>query len=332
MRDYAKISPQFWISKQAREIRKLGAHAQLVAIYLMSCPSSTMIGIYYLPINLIAHETGIPFDEVVCILKGLSELGYCRYDFDMEYVWVVDMADEQVGGQLKQGDNRIKSINESYLALPDLPFLSEFFERYKIQFHLEVHRKGSYSNNFGQDNSEPLQSPLQRVNNLNTPPLEGPSKPLRSQEQEQEQEKEQEQEQEINIVAKTRRCDQFVPEISEIGFVFSHWKTIMQHPNAKLDEKRRKLIKSALKLGYTAEQVCNAITGCSYTPHNMGDNERGQRYDGLHVILRDADQIDRFIANFHSPPQPPNPADKLNQSNWIASQRWLNAKMSESSE
>ena len=103
----------------------------------------------------------------------------------------------------------------------------------------------------------------------------------------------------------------------------------MQHPNAKLDDKRRKLIKTALKLGYSVEQLCYAITGCSYTPHNIGDNERGQRYDGLHVILRDADQIDRFISNFHSPPKPQNSADRLDQSNWLARQRWLNAKMNE---
>src|SRR6185312_11477677 len=115
MRDYAKVSPQFWISKQARSIRKLGAYAQLIAIYLASCPSSTMIGIYYLPISLISHETGISYEEVDSILKDLSSLNYCRYDFEMEYVWVIDMADEQIGGQLKPGDNRIKSINEAYL-------------------------------------------------------------------------------------------------------------------------------------------------------------------------------------------------------------------------
>ncbi len=95
--------------------------------------------------------------------------------------------------------------------------------------------------------------------------------------------------------------------------VFSYWKQTMQHPQAVLDVKRRKRIRQALASGYSVAQLCEAILGCSYTPHNMGDNEQGQRYDGLHVILRDAEQIDRFIRNAHSPPCPQNAANKLDE-------------------
>ena len=104
--------------------------------------------------------------------------------------------------------------------------------------------------------------------------------------------------------------------------VFEFWQTTLKHPQARLDDKRRKLIRKALQAGYhvndlkTAILGCSltphnmgvndrgqkydlktAILGCSLTPHNMGVNDRGQKYDGLHVILRDADQIDRFIHN-----------------------------------
>jgi hypothetical protein len=122
------------------------------------------------------------------------------------------------------------------------------------------------------------------------------------------------------------------PRVSDhdnLAAVFSHWKTTLQHPNAVLDEKRKKLIRTALKMGYSVAQLCDAITGCSYTPHNIGDNDRGQRYDGLHVILRDADQIDRFIRNAHNPPRPPNPADKLMKANITAGQNWLRKKLDE---
>ena len=90
---------------------------------------------------------------------------------------------------------------------------------------------------------------------------------------------------------------------SDVMEVFQYWQQTLNHPQAVLDTKRRKRIHHALASGYTVEQLCKAILGCSYTPHNMGHNEQGQRYDGLHVILRDADQIDRFIRNAHSPPQ-----------------------------
>jgi hypothetical protein len=85
--------------------------------------------------------------------------------------------------------------------------------------------------------------------------------------------------------------------------IFAHWKKVMNLPQAVLDKKRRESITQALAMGYTVEQLCHAIAGCSYTPHNMGKNEQGQRYDGLHIIFRDADQIERFIRNFYQPPQ-----------------------------
>src|SRR5262249_2777658 len=140
VRDYSKISPQFWISSQGREIRKLGLEAQHIALYLMTCPHSTMIGIYYLPLTFIVHETGIPFEGALKAIQNLNDIGFCHYDFEMEYVWVVDMAYEQVGGQLKENDNRVKGINDDYRSLPNLSFLSEFFERYKTLFHLEAVR------------------------------------------------------------------------------------------------------------------------------------------------------------------------------------------------
>lgn len=123
-----------------------------------------------------------------------------------------------------------------------------------------------------------------------------------------------------NIVAPARPCAR---ENDSLNVIFTHWKTIFHHPNAVLDEKRKKLIRNALKNGYSETQLIDAITGCSYTPHNMGDNDRGQRYDGLHVILRDADQIDRFIHNAHNPPKPPNAADQLLAVNRLAAQNWL---------
>jgi hypothetical protein len=84
----------------------------------------------------------------------------------------------------------------------------------------------------------------------------------------------------------------------------------MQHPRAKLDKKRRNKIIQALNLGYQAAELKQAINGCKETPFNMGQNERGQRYDDIELILRDASHIDRFIQNALNPPvetKPKNP-------------------------
>lgn len=106
--------------------------------------------------------------------------------------------------------------------------------------------------------------------------------------------------------------------------IFFHWKKVMGHPNAKMDKKRKQLIKSALSLGYSVDDICHAIDGCSVTPHNVGDNEKGERYDGLHIILKSADQIDRFINNFHAPPKKLTPADRLAKENMDVVDRWIN--------
>jgi hypothetical protein len=130
---------------------------------------------------------------------------------------------------------------------------------------------------------------------------------------------------EKNIVAPARQKMLSSPDanLSDVAQVFSYWQQTLQHPQAQLDPKRRKVIKNALASGYTVAQLQNAILGCSLTPHNMGDNEQGQRYDGLHVILRDADQIDRFIRNCHNPPRRRTKADQLLADNLAAGQRWL---------
>lgn len=174
MRDYSKISPKFWVGNTGRQIRKLGVETQLVAMYLLTNPHCNMIGIYYLPIVYISHETGIPIEGASKALQSLCDIQFCQYDDHSEYVWVHEMAFFQIGAELDPKDKRVKGINEAYAALPNLPFIKDFYEKYCEAFHLEICRENAKKFN----------------------PIEGASKPLASQEQEQEQEQKQEQEQE----------------------------------------------------------------------------------------------------------------------------------------
>lgn len=88
MREFAKISPQFWISDRGKQIKNLGIKAQLIAFYLSTNPHACMIGIYYLPLVFISHETGVKFDDVVETLKSLIDINFCTYDEKTEYIWV----------------------------------------------------------------------------------------------------------------------------------------------------------------------------------------------------------------------------------------------------
>ena len=87
------------------------------------------------------------------------------------------------------------------------------------------------------------------------------------------------------------------PKTDDVQEVFAYWQEVMQSPRSVLDDKRRKAIKTALKNGHSPDDLRRAIRGCSKTPHNMGQNERREKYNGIDLILRSADQIDRFIAN-----------------------------------
>lgn len=179
MRDYAKVSPRFWLGETGRELRKAGAEAQVVAFYLMTSPHANMLGLYYLPVLYLAHETGLGLEGASKGLKRAVEAGFCSYDHDAEMVWVHEMAAWQVGETLKPGDNRCAGVRNEYASLPENAFLSVFYDRYKTDFHLDVRRNNSRNSVRG---------------------FEGAFKGLRSQEQEQEQEQEKEQEQDKNTM------------------------------------------------------------------------------------------------------------------------------------
>ncbi|HDS4883995.1 TPA: DNA-binding protein [Klebsiella aerogenes] len=165
MRDYATVAPQFWLGKTGRELRKKGAEAQVVSFYLMTSPHANMLGLYYLPILYIAHETGLGLEGASKGLNRSIEAGFCSYDEDTEMVWVHEMAAYQVGKALKPGDNRCAGVRSEYASLTENRFLSAFYERYKNDFHLSIKRESH------------------RI-------LEGASKGLGSQDQEQDQEQE----------------------------------------------------------------------------------------------------------------------------------------------
>ncbi|SBV93563.1 hypothetical protein KL86DPRO_10553 [uncultured delta proteobacterium] len=59
MRDYSKISPQFWYGRTGKEMRKLGASTQFIALYLLTNRHVNMLGLYNLPMLYIAADTGI---------------------------------------------------------------------------------------------------------------------------------------------------------------------------------------------------------------------------------------------------------------------------------
>lgn len=82
----------------------------------------------------------------------------------------------------------------------------------------------------------------------------------------------------------------------EIRQVFDHWKTRLNHPKARLDEKRKKAIRGRLADGYSVAELKTAIDGCRASPFHQGSNDRGKVFDDLDLICRDAKHVEQFIA------------------------------------
>lgn len=91
---------------------------------------------------------------------------------------------------------------------------------------------------------------------------------------------------------------------SDVETVFEFWRATSGHAKAKLDSKRERAVRDRLKDGYSVDDLKQAIVGCSKTPHNQGQNDRGERYDLLELICRDAAHVDRFMRNAEKPPVP----------------------------
>jgi hypothetical protein len=178
MREYAKVAPQFWIGRTGQELRHFGPKVQLVALYLLTGPQATMLGLYYLPLPLIAHETALSTQEVMKVLERLAEVGFAYYDRRTEFIWVPEMARYQIGERLDPADNRVKAVHKGFADLPDNPYLSAFYDKYQRAYHLPLRRAS--------------EAPSQLLQSLSG----APSKPLPSQEHEQEHEQAHEQEQE----------------------------------------------------------------------------------------------------------------------------------------
>lgn len=135
MRDYGKVSPQFWTGKTGKRLRG-EAEAQLVALYLMTSPHANMIGVYHVPVLYLAHETGLPLEGARKGLQRCIEVGFCVYDDVSETVFVMEMAAHQVGATLKASDNRARHIAKLYQGIAESRVRQAFFERYGRPFDL----------------------------------------------------------------------------------------------------------------------------------------------------------------------------------------------------
>jgi hypothetical protein len=352
MREYGRIAPTFWTRGTGKSLRG-DPIAMNVALYLMSAPSSNMIGLYYIPVETIALETGSPLEAprkgpesppegarkgpmgpsrgVREALERLSQGGFCLYDHEEDFVLVHTMARRQLGleeGEClkhddpdpKKWDQRCHGVVKHMRECVSPRLLQAFWERYKDVFGLP--------------------EPWWTIAPCKPPesPPRAPSKAPESQAQEQAQDQEQAQEkdqegdrgnpkseparpQEPNAsanpssAAPTTTTKPKQPELrlvpkdpepakpakTNVELVFDYWREKLS-PNAKLDDKRKKILRKALKL-YSVDELKKVVDGTLRDDWRMGRDTRteGKKYIGMDLLYRNAEKIDEMIAKADEP-------------------------------
>lgn len=172
-RTYAKLYPTFWTGTTGRDLRAAGPEATVVALYLISNNHASPLGFYYLPLTLLAHETGLSVAGAEAALAAVEATGFASYSAADEAVWVPSMARFQIldtHDRLKPSDKRLAAVRRMFAESHRCPFQDQFLAMYGASMGLVERLPAA---------EKPLPCPSQ-----------APSKPSR-QEQEQEQQQEQ---------------------------------------------------------------------------------------------------------------------------------------------
>jgi hypothetical protein len=95
-----------------------------------------MIGMFHVPLIMMSKSTGLSEEETKASMDELQSDGFCMYDADNEYVWVIDMARTQVSdGKLspQQQKGVLNSLSRVYLDEESI-FVQNFLDHYRTLF------------------------------------------------------------------------------------------------------------------------------------------------------------------------------------------------------
>lgn len=352
MRKYGTLESDFWLLP---EIYDLSIEAKLLAVYLRANIVSTMLGCYRMPINYAANDLRMDTETAQKAFEELIAHHLIEYDYRYHVVFIHGFIDPETELNLNQVKGLVNAAadipsqsslwsliidlikqHEHILTIKDLqsmkylapPIAQRLSERLAEQAIMKSATESTESRDDSLiTGSDTDTNPVSMGINTHT-------NGIRKQEQKPDQKQEQQKKQKQNQKQKNITPDELLKKatmvsLEEVQEVFSCWQSTLDYPDAKLDNKREEMIRLALAMDYSVEQLRLAIKGCSLTPHNMGFNSTKQRFDGLTVILRDAENIERFIYNGKHPPKPQGKSELQQQANGKTMQRWLDKKQAQ---
>jgi hypothetical protein len=262
---YRKIEVRIWGDDKFRALSPLAPSGQALWLYLLTGPHTGPIpGIFRSGRAAMAEELDWTLEDFDKAFQEAFRQGIVKADWKSKVVWIPNA----IRCNRPESPNVVTSWGSEWDLIPQCDLKMEAFECIKSYI---LGMGEAFVKAFDKSLTMPIGNALPKTC-LN-----------------QEQEQEQEQEQKVNTTVIFGKHDQ-------VKSIFDYWKKVMHSPKSKLDGKRRTRIAKALE-SYSAYEIGKAIRGCSKTPHNMGQNANGVKYNDIELILRDASHIDRFIAS-----------------------------------
>lgn len=96
-----RINADFWLRGVGNKLPN-NHGAQMLSLYLFSSPFSNKVGVYRIPIIMMAKDLGYPLrtteeihaslEEIKNHLSDLETLGFLKYDYETEFIFMKDMA------------------------------------------------------------------------------------------------------------------------------------------------------------------------------------------------------------------------------------------------
>lgn len=149
MRSFNKMRATFWGSGETgRLLRPYPEFTKLLAIWMFTNEKALAEpwGLYHCSVPSIVEGLGGTTAKVTAGLGVLAELQFAAYDPSTEWLWVVNMAAEQVLSDdkrpLSPKDHMSTAANKWYARCPRNPFLGPYFDRYATLLHLDARRDG----------------------------------------------------------------------------------------------------------------------------------------------------------------------------------------------
>ena len=137
MPGFATVKDTIFSGFTGRELRKHPPEVRELQFWLVTGPSRDAYGVYILEPDLAAYQLGRRPGTILSALAVLTDLRFCCWDEQSQFVWVIEMAHHQFSTPLKAVDYRCHAARKWYAALARNPWLGPWYDRYVLDFHLD---------------------------------------------------------------------------------------------------------------------------------------------------------------------------------------------------